>query len=176
MNTLTKPNAHSPKEDIQVSAFKLASPIVLALMECDDDLRKEALELFGQLNSGDLDNEQAFATTALIADILFPNADHRGVPGLDLEEAEKIAVAVEPAAAPLIEKMDKQEATFAERLRHVMETNGVTQAELAKKVGIGQPAISMMLNRTCRPQQKTIGKIAAALGVESEELWPTKVE
>jgi transcriptional regulator with XRE-family HTH domain len=53
-----------------------------------------------------------------------------------------------------------------------MESNGLTQAELAAKVGVGQPAISMMLNRSCRPQKKTVRRIATALGVTVEELWP----
>ncbi|MCE9566557.1 MAG: helix-turn-helix transcriptional regulator [Planctomycetes bacterium] len=159
--------------DVQVSAFKLASPFVLALNECDPKLRDVALELFEQLGSGELDPEQACATTALIAEILFPNADHRGEPGLDLEEAEKLAISLDPSAGPLIAAMDHQEATFANRLRLAMDEKGLTQAELAKKVGIGQPAISMMLNRTCRPQRKTIHRIANALSINPEELWPT---
>jgi len=177
METITpKMGIPHSAEEVQVSAYKLASPIVRALMECEPKLRDAALELFEQLGSGELDQEQAFATTALIAEILFPNADHRGIPGLDLEEAEKLAVMVEPTAGPLIAEMDRQEATFAERLRSQMEKQELTQAELAKKVGIGQPAISMMLNRTCRPQRKTVQRIATALGIDPEELWPTNTK
>lgn len=159
--------------ELQVAAFKQASSILRALQECDPKLREVALELFDQLG-GDLDAEQAQSTTALIAEILFPNADGKGIPGLDLEEAEKIAPMVDPSAGPLLAEMDRQEATFAERLRTAMATKGLTQSELAAKVGIGQPAISMMLNRTCRPQRKTVQKIALALGLESEDLWPTE--
>jgi lambda repressor-like predicted transcriptional regulator len=158
--------------ELQVAAFKQASSILRALQECDPKLREVALELFDQLNSDDLDAEQAYSTTALIAEILFPNGDAKGVPGLDLEEAEKIAPAVDPSAGPLLARMDQQEATFAERFRAAMTEKGITQAELATKVGIGQPAISMMLNRTCRPQRKTVQKIAAALDINPEELWP----
>jgi transcriptional regulator with XRE-family HTH domain len=53
-----------------------------------------------------------------------------------------------------------------------MEAQGLSQAELAAKVGIGQPAVSMMLNRACRPQRKTVLRFAEALGVRPEELWP----
>lgn len=165
---------HPLPAEFQVSAFKMTSSILRALHECDEELRAVALELFDQLNGDDLDIEQAHATTALIAEILFPNADGNGVPGLDLEEAEKLAPTVDPAAGPLLAEMDSQEATFAERLRSALADKGVTQAELATKIGIGQPAISMMLNRTCRPQRKTVQKIAAALGVAAEELWPVK--
>ena len=97
-----------------------------------------------------------------------------GIPGLDLEEAEKIAPAVDPSAGPLLTEMDRQEATFAERLRAAMAEKGLTRAELAAKVGIGQPAISMMLKRACRPQRKTVEKIATVLDLKAEELWPSK--
>jgi lambda repressor-like predicted transcriptional regulator len=167
-------NAFEFPAELQVAAFKTASSILRALQECDPKLREAALELFDQLQNDDLDPEQAHATTALIAEILFPNADQDGIPGLDLEEAEKIAPTVDPVAGPLLAEMDRQEATFAERLRTAMTHKGVTQAELAAKIGIGQPAISMMLNRACRPQRKTVEKIANALGVEAEELWPVK--
>ena len=152
----------------------MASSILHALQECNPQLREAALELFDQLNGDDLDTEQAHATTALIAEILFPNADANGIPGLDLEEAEKIAPTVDPSTGPVLAEMDRQEATFAERLRTAMADRGLTQAELAAKVGIGQPAISMMLNRTCRPQRKTVQKIAAALGIGTEDLWPSR--
>lgn len=173
MATQTKNTFEFPAE-LQVAAFKTASSIIRALQECDPKLREAALELFDQLQNDDLDPEQAYATTALITEILFPNADQDGIPGLDLEEAEKIAPAVDPAAGPLLAEMDRQEKTFAERLRAAMARKGITQAELAAKVGIGQPAISMMLNRTCRPQRKTVQKIAAALGIGAEELWPSR--
>jgi predicted XRE-type DNA-binding protein len=156
---------------LEVSAFKLASQIVLAMQECEPELRDVAIELFEQLQ-GDLDSEAAQATTALIAEILFPNTDAMGAIGLDLAEAESIAATVDRDAGSLLSHMDHQEATFAERLRGVMDRTGVTQSELAARIGVGQPAVSMMLNRTCRPQRKTIDKIAVALGVSATALWP----
>ncbi len=159
-------------EEFQAQAFKFASPIILALKECDGELREVAFELFEQLASGELDKEQEQSTLALLAEILYPNADHNGVPGLDLVEAEGLARAQEPEAAPVLDGMDRQEATFAERLSALMGEKGLTQAELAERVGVGQPAISMMLNRSCRPQNKTVRKIADALGVTPDDLWP----
>lgn len=174
MDTITQKTGgrRSYAEEVQVSAFKLASPIVRALMECDPKLRDAAIELFEQLGSGDLDAEQTYATAVLIAEILFPNTDHNGMYGLDAEEVEKIEVKADPSVGPVIAKMDQQEATFADRLRRAMEERGTTQSELAAKVGIGQPAISMMLKRECRPQRRTVEKIAAALDVPPEHLWP----
>jgi predicted XRE-type DNA-binding protein len=157
---------------LEMSAIQAASPIVLAFAECDEELRAEGLELFKALASGKLDEEQRIATTALLAEILFPNADDKGLPGLDLVEAEEIAPTVNPEARDVQSRMDAEEADFATRLRHLMEAKNMTQAELASSVGIGQPAVSMMLNRSCRPQKKTVMRFAQALGVAAEELWP----
>jgi lambda repressor-like predicted transcriptional regulator len=132
----------------------------------------EAIELFKQLSSGELDEEARFATTALLAEILFPNVDDKGYPGLDLVEAEALAPSVDPASKRILASMDDQEAVFADRVRELMEVQGLSQAELAAKVGIGQPAVSMMLSRACRPQRKTVERFAQALGVRAEALWP----
>ena len=48
----------------------------------------------------------------------------------------------------------------------------MTQHELAERVGCSQPAISQMLNRKSQPQKKTILKLAEALQVQPQELWP----
>lgn len=156
----------------QEASLQAAAPVVRALMECDEELRTEALELFGQLAEGDLDDGQRHATLALLAEILFPNSEHTGAPGLDLEEAETIAQEVNPEAPAVISRMNNEEAAFASRLREAMEAGGFTQAALAEKVGVGQPAISMMLNRACRPQRRTVARLAEALGVSAEGLWP----
>ena len=42
----------------------------------------------------------------------------------------------------------------------------------AAAIGVGQPAISMVLTRNCRPQRRTVEKIAKALDVSAEEVWP----
>jgi transcriptional regulator with XRE-family HTH domain len=68
--------------------------------------------------------------------------------------------------------MNTQEATIAQRLREVMEAKHVSQSELASRGGCSQPAISQMLNRNCRPQKKTILKLAEALNVQPGDLWP----
>lgn len=146
--------------------LKSASPVFTALQECDDELRAVALELFAQLASGELDQNEEASTLNLLAEILYLSAEQTGLPQSDLADAG------EPEEAEVLSKMDRQEATFAERLQAVMTERGVTQIELAEKVGVGQPAISMMLNRTYRPQKKTVQKIAAALGVKPTDLWP----
>jgi lambda repressor-like predicted transcriptional regulator len=157
---------------LQTSALQAATPIVLAMSECDEELRAEAIELFKQMASGELGEDEIYATAALLAEILFPNADHKGLPGLDLVEAEGIARQISEEATAVLDEMDKEEWVFAERLRSIMAAKGFTQSQLAEKIGVGQPAISNMLQRECRPQKRTIVKIAEALDVPAEELWP----
>jgi lambda repressor-like predicted transcriptional regulator len=156
----------------QNSALHAASPIVLALEECEDELREEAIELFRQLASGELTPDEEFATVTLLAEILFPNRDVNHLPGLDFEASEPLAKQQTPEAEAVFEEMNRQEASFADNLRDLMEKNGMTQADLAEKLGIGQPAVSMMLQRQCRPQKRTVIRIAEALGVEPSVLWP----
>jgi lambda repressor-like predicted transcriptional regulator len=153
-------------------AIQFASSIVLALQECDEELREEAIELFKQLESGELDAEDCNATQALLAEILFPNADDNGFPGLDLEEAEEIACREVPEAKEILDRMDQEESVFADRLRAAMSQKGITQEQLAEKLGVGQSAISMMLQRNCRPQKRTIVRMAEALELQPDELWP----
>jgi hypothetical protein len=91
--------AHMEKEQattrtassLGIAALQAASAIVLAFAQCDEELRTEALELFQALASSKLDEEQRIATTALLAEILFPHSDADGLPGLDLAEAEQLA-------------------------------------------------------------------------------------
>jgi transcriptional regulator with XRE-family HTH domain len=65
-----------------------------------------------------------------------------------------------------------QQHQFALRLRELMSAKQVSQLELAERVGCSQPAISQMMNRACRPQRKTILKLAEALHVQPRDLWP----
>jgi lambda repressor-like predicted transcriptional regulator len=164
--------AAADKKSKKLAAFQVAIPIILALSECGHELRAEVIELFKQLDGGELDEQETQATTALLADILFPTVDHRGLPGLDLVEAEEVDRSTDPEAKGILTRMDDEEAHFARQVQRLMDEKGLTQAELADKVGLGQPAISMMLNRVCRPQRKTVLRFAQALEIAPEELWP----
>jgi predicted XRE-type DNA-binding protein len=157
---------------MEIVALHAASLNLLAFAECAAELRAEALELFKALASGELDEELRIATTSLLAEILFPNADTDGLLGLDLAEAKQMGPPVDPEAEGACDPMDQEEADFGKQLRQLMESKGTTQAQVAAAVGIGRPVVSMMLNRACRSQEKTVLRFAQALGVELEELWP----
>jgi lambda repressor-like predicted transcriptional regulator len=73
------------------------------------------------------------------------------------------------------ERLEGEVRVFAEALARLLAEKQMTQMELARRIGVGQSAISMMLSRGCRPQPRTLGKLADALGVSVEELWPGKL-
>jgi len=172
MPQIHEENANRSPDVLTASALQLASPVVVALMECDPDLREEAVNLFKQLRCNDLDEGDRVSTLTLLAELLFPNADDNGIPGLDLEEAEGLAKQISAEAKVALQEMDKEEQLFADRLRVLMEEKGVTQTRLAAKLEIHQSAIAMMLQRKCRPQKSTVVRMARALDVAPEELWP----
>jgi transcriptional regulator with XRE-family HTH domain len=121
-----------------------------ALAECSDELQETVLRLVAVVENPDsapADRKRAMMT---IADTLFLNPD---------EDDGQIG-------------MDAQEATFAQRLRTLLESKGISQGDLAERIGCSQPAISQMLTRNCRPQKNTILKLAEALHVNPRELWP----
>ena len=91
---------------------------------------------------------------------------------LELIAQGDIFDAVHLSLADDVQRMDTEEETFADRVRELMETKRISQQELAARAGCSQPAISQMLNRTCRPQKKTILKLAEALNVQARDLWP----
>jgi lambda repressor-like predicted transcriptional regulator len=145
------------------------APLFQAYLECSDELQIHAQKLFKILSdpATDVDDRELAAMT--LADVLFPNF-HEGELGSDLEECEAMAKHT-PESRETLARMDKEEAAFADRLRAIMKERGVNQVQLAERLGVGQSAIAMMLQRQCRPQRRTIARMAEALGVQPESLW-----
>jgi transcriptional regulator with XRE-family HTH domain len=61
------------------------------------------------------------------------------------------------------------------RLRTTRESAGITQEELAKRTGIQQSHLSRLEQGEHSPTQKTLMKIANALGVEISVFDPSAV-
>ncbi|MBI1901660.1 MAG: helix-turn-helix transcriptional regulator [Planctomycetia bacterium] len=127
----------------------------------------EMIEIVLDPKSDDDEREMALAT---IAEALFPQSVGPDG-GIDLEEFDRLEARASPEGRAVHRQLDREEAEFAARLRRSMKRKGATQAELAERIGVGQPAISMMLNRQCRPQPRTIERLAKALGASIKDLW-----
>jgi lambda repressor-like predicted transcriptional regulator len=160
-------------EDINSLAADIQrfAPLFQAYLECSDELQAHARKLFAALADPELDEDDRALAAMTLADVLFPNL-HDGELGSDLKECEVMSAQHSPETRETLKGMDREEATFAERLRTVMHERGVTQVQLAERIGVGQSAIAMMLQRECRPQRRTVARMADALGVPPEQLWP----
>jgi plasmid maintenance system antidote protein VapI len=158
-------------ESIKIAAQ--VQNIFRAFKECSDVLQEHACSMFEIISNKETPEDEKQLAIMTLADILFPNPDREdGLLGMDLKRAEELGAAGSSEANEVLEKMDREEATFAERLREAMERRSVTQLDLAKRIGVTQPAISMMLQRECRPQRRTVVKLAEALGISPQDLWP----
>jgi lambda repressor-like predicted transcriptional regulator len=159
------------EHDILKAQLLQAAKFLRAYLECSDEIQAGVRELLDVLNDPETDEDDREATLFTLADALFPNP-HEGRLGMDLEQSEQVGAGFSDEVRQAIEDLDREEETFAERLRAVMERRGLNQEALAAKLGIGQPAISNMLNRQCRPQRRTVLRFAEALEVPPDELWP----
>jgi lambda repressor-like predicted transcriptional regulator len=181
--TATKPITTSTPESLLQSV-----PLLRAFMECSDELQAHAKNMVKALCNPELDEDERFLAATTLFELLFPYHDEDdGVYGMDLEHAERV-VRNHPfpdddpqgkecdQAAAVLDVMDAEEETFAVLLQAAMTERGLTQTALAAKVGVSQPAIALMLKRECRPQKRTVSKIAKALGMRPSELWPQLAE
>jgi DNA-binding XRE family transcriptional regulator len=72
--------------------------------------------------------------------------------------------------------MRQQRQALAGRLKSHRVEKSWTQEELARRSGVGQSAISTIESGRCRPQVGTLVKLADALGLDKEDLWPAARE
>jgi lambda repressor-like predicted transcriptional regulator len=168
MTTATNQYPKRSKNDGNLIASRMFAQVFEAYLECSDEVQAAIRDMVRVANAPDATNDEREAAIVTIAEALFPSS-HNGALGVCLEDCEKEAP---KEVREMLRQMDRQEATFGERLTALLEARGVTQAELALAIGVKQPAISMMLSRGCRPQRRTVEKIARELKVAPEELWP----
>jgi lambda repressor-like predicted transcriptional regulator len=133
-----------------------------AYIECDDAVRRIVDKMVAICLSDESSDDEKRLAGSTIYDALFP-VYPKGVLGDDLEEAV--------SDLEVEQSLDEQEHQFANRVKSFMESKGISQIELSERTGVNQSAISMMLSRNCRPQRRTVRKIAQALGVSEGDLW-----
>lgn len=149
----------------------LAAQWIHAFLECSDEVQGVIRKMASIITSPDTDDDDKDLAIATLLEALFP-VTHNGELGADLLDLED-DLREDAEGAKLLSEMDEEEATFAARVKEQLEKQNLTQEQLASRVGIGQPAVSMMLNRESRPQKRTVVRIAEALGVSPQELWPS---
>jgi transcriptional regulator with XRE-family HTH domain len=142
-----------------------------ALARCTEQVRGTLMDLIAVADSADSTEEDKASAQATIRETL-QNYGHREACRVSPRGLEAGAVGQSPDADQISQQMDSQEQQFAERLRELMKAKGLTQIELARRSDCTQPAISQMLSRECRPQKRTILKLADALEVAPTDLWP----
>ena len=158
-------------DDVQKLQMLQASKFLRAYLECSGEVQSEIRDLLDVLNDPETDEDDRDMTLSTLADALFPNP-YDGKLGMDLEESERLGVSQSEEMRHAVEEMDREEGTFAQRLGEFMDEKGMTQTTLAEQLGIGQSAISNMLHRQCRPQRRTVIRLAEALGVSPGDPWP----
>jgi lambda repressor-like predicted transcriptional regulator len=137
-----------------------------AYTECAPEVQKIVLEMSEIIaDETSTEHERTLASDAIV-EAMFPGftADVREYANDRMRS---------PAAREAARELDQEEAEFASRLKALMEERNMTQEQLAKLTRVSQPAISNILTRCCRPQRKTVGRFAEALGVSPDELWPS---
>ena len=143
-----------------------------ALLECSNEIKKDALALVAIINDPNSNPGDRGRSMHTLLDQLRILRDDEGRYGMDLVSSESGAAERYPALQREVDKMDSQESEFAERLRALMNDRHISQRQLADQLGCSQPAISQMLNRKCRPQRRTLEKLAGVFEVDMRELWP----
>lgn len=151
MNTQNLEN----QNDFSIETFRaFLSTSSQLFMECSDEVQVVVRDMFAVITNPDASPAEKQRACSTIAHALHPHETKRA------------------PIAQRLDQMDSQESSFADRLRELLQKRNITQQELAARADCTQSAISKMLTRNCRPQKKTIFKLAAALGVEPIELWP----
>lgn len=153
--------------------------VIRCYLECSDEVQSVVRSMFAVLEYEQTTAEDRQRAINTIADALSlkPFEGH-GRYGMDLstierESAEKHEqVERRLIVSNRLVQLNSQEATFAQRLRQILEEKNLTQEELAERIGCTQSAVSKMLSRDARPQRKTIFKMARALNIDATELWP----
>jgi lambda repressor-like predicted transcriptional regulator len=148
--------------------------LLCAYRECSAEVQKVIESMAQIVSDPDAEEDERAAAVDTIAEALFPRCIN-GAPGLDLQEEAEV-LSSHDSMKKVLQEMDQEEATFVDRVATLMKEKGLTQADLAAAIEVGQSAVSMMLTRKCRPQRRTVERLAKALGVTPEEIWPTRKE
>jgi lambda repressor-like predicted transcriptional regulator len=162
-----------PRVDTELMTSRMFAQVFQAYMECSDEIQEVVRDMVAIVNDPEATENDRTMACSTIAESLFPYR-HAGHLGIDLEKAERLEAESSKEFEEARDSMDIEEAHFADRVKAILEARGMAQADLAEACEIGQPAVSNLLSRQSRPQRRTVEKIAKALGVSPDEIWPAR--
>ncbi len=159
-------SSRDPISNVLMENVKLYVAIRNAYDQCDPEIQEVVDCMIRIWNSDESTDDEKQRAIHTITDAIFPS-----------ESVDLLSVCSHLAKRDVDghnQTMIDEEKTFADRLAAILLEKGQTQEELAAAIGVGQSAISNMLNRQSRPQRRTVARIASALGVSPQDLWPSK--
>lgn len=142
-----------------VAACQLVAKFEVARRECTDDIKSIVDEMMEIVASEDATADERRHAAHTVMEALFPG---QAADWLELWDGRD----------PIESELDNEEREFSNRVRRLMKKKGISQVQLGEMIGVGQTVISMLLNRNCRPQARTVDRIADALKVDRREIWP----
>ena len=149
---------------------QFAKVFTRAYLEISNELQDVVKQMCQIAEDPDVDVDDRESALITLTEALFPSS-HDGDLGIDisaLRDEAASGVLTDPFA-----EIDEEDTVFGHNLKSLMSERGINQSDLANQIGVGQPAISMMLSRQCHPQRRTIKNLADALGVDPTELLPS---
>jgi DNA-binding XRE family transcriptional regulator len=164
-HTSERKTTRNAVSDLLIENIKLYVAVRNVYDQCDQEIKEVVDLMVGICNDPESTEDERIRAIHTITDAIFPSES------VDVLDACGSLAKHDPKGRNAV--MIEEEKTFAQRLSDAMDAMGMTQDELASTIGVSQPAISNMLKRQCRPQRKTVAKIASALGVEPADLWPS---
>ncbi len=159
-NTISK----NPTADLLNENVRIYLRVQSAFNECSDEIQEVVRDMGEVFNSPESTEEEKNAALYTMVEAIFPAL---AINVLDACEN----IRKNPQSQKYNDELNRQEEYFADKVRKIMTDKSITQEQLADRIGIGQSAICNMLNRKCRPQKRTIEKVARALDVEIGDLW-----
>ena len=148
--------------DVAQTQLPCVAQFMSAYRQCDPEIRDVVDEMLQVYMSPDANEDERTMASHTIIEAVYPSIAHDQV----LAETERLA-----AAREIREEFDREEQAFAESVLERMAKLDITQAQLAEKMDVSQPAISNILRRHSRPQRRTIERFADALECTPADLW-----
>ncbi len=136
-----------------------------AFQECDAETREIVDQMLTIYNDPEADDHERQRAVNTVVDALFPSLS------AELMDGE---VRVQSAPEMVLAKadLDLQGSIFADRLASILQQRGWTVDTLADRTGISAAIVTRMIAKQCRPERRTVERIAAILEVIPGELWP----